>query len=158
MHPGGAAANAGIQSGDILLGVNGKDLKPPEHPTFPMGEQGQIEVVDAQDRRVKRTVDVARPKGKKLHFIEPRLLDARPLEDGIGYLKVTMFPDMVGVKVANEISKAIATLGSIDELIVVSCCSNRSVQSSCSGLVDAIRYAAQPGHRRLGDGMVPALS
>jgi carboxyl-terminal processing protease len=118
VHPGGAAANAGIQSGDILLGVNGKDVIPPEHPTFQMGEQAQIEVVDAQDRGVKRTVDVARPKGKKLHFIEPKLVDARPLEDGIGYLKVTMFPDMVGVKVANEISKAVATLGSIDSLII----------------------------------------
>jgi carboxyl-terminal processing protease len=118
VHPGGAAANAGIQSGDILLGVNGKDLIPPEHPTFPMGEQAQIEVVDAQDRRVKRTVDVARPKGKKLHFIEPKLVDARLLDDGIGCLKVTMFPDMVGVKVANEISKAVATLGSIDRLII----------------------------------------
>ena len=118
VHPGGAAANAGIRTGDILLGVNGKDLIPPEHPTFPMGEQAQIEVVDAQHRRGKRTVDVARPKGKKLHFIEPRLVDARPLEDGIGYLKVTMFPDMVGVKVANEISEAIATLGSVHSLII----------------------------------------
>jgi len=118
VHPGGAAANAGIQSGDILLGVNGKDLIPPEHPTFPMGEQAQIEVVDAKDRRVKRTVDISRPKGKKLHFIEPKLVDARQLEDGIGYLKVTMFPDMLGVKVANEISKAVATLSSIDSLII----------------------------------------
>jgi C-terminal processing protease CtpA/Prc len=118
VHPGGAAANAGIRSGDILLGVNGKDLIPPEHPTFPMGEQAQVEVVDAQNRRVKRTVDVARPKRKKLHFIEPRLVDARLLEDGIGYLKVTMFPDMVGVKVANEISRAVSTLGSINSLII----------------------------------------
>lgn len=118
VHFGGTAANAGIQSGDILLGVNGKDLIPPEHPVFPMGEQAQVEVVDAQNRRVKRTVDVARPKGKKLHFIEPRLVDGRPLDDGIGYLKVTMFPDIVGVKVANEISKAVATLGSIKSLII----------------------------------------
>lgn len=118
VHPGGAAANAGIQPGDILLVVNGKDLIPPEHPTFPMGAQAQVEVVDAQNRRVKRTVDVARPKGKKLHFIEPKLVDARLLDDGIGYLKVTMFPDMVGVKVANEISKAVATLGSIVSLII----------------------------------------
>jgi C-terminal processing protease CtpA/Prc len=118
VHPGGAAANAGIQSGDILLGVNGKDLIPPEHPTFSMGEQAQIEVVDAQDRRVNRTVDVARPKGKKLHFVEPRLADAHSIEDGIGYLRVAMFPGVVGVKVANEISKLVATLGSIDSLII----------------------------------------
>ena len=38
--------------------------------------------------------------------------------------------------------------------LVVSCCSDRSVQSPCRGLVDATRYAAQPGHRRFGDGLV----
>lgn len=118
VHPGGAAANAGIQSGDILLGVNGKNLIPPEHPTFSMGEQTLIEVVDARGQRVNRTVDVARPKGKKLHFVEPRLVDARPIEDGIGYLRVTMFPGMVGVEVANEISKAVATLGAPQSLII----------------------------------------
>lgn len=118
VHPGGAAANAGIQSGDILLGVNGKDLIPPEHPTFSMGEQTVIEVVDGQGRRGSRTVDVARPKGKKLHFVEPRLVDAHPIEDGVGYLRVTMFPGMVGVEVANEISKAVGTLGAINSLII----------------------------------------
>ena len=118
VHPGGAAANAGIQSGDILFGVNGKDLIPPEHPTFSMGEQTVIEVVDGQGQRVSRKVDIARPKGKKLHFVEPRLVDARPLEDEIGYLRVAMFPGMVGVEVANEISKAVATLGAINSLII----------------------------------------
>ncbi|MBS1805508.1 MAG: PDZ domain-containing protein [Acidobacteria bacterium] len=118
VHPGGAAANAGIQAGDILLGVNGEDLIPPEHPTFSMGEQTVIEVVDGQGQRVSRTVDVGRPKGKKLHFVEPRLVDARPLEGGIGYLRVAMFPGMVGVEVANEISNAIAALGEINRLII----------------------------------------
>ena len=118
VHLGGAAANAGIHAGDILLGVNGKDLIPPEHPTFSMGEQTVIEVVDGQGQRVSRTVDVARPKGKKLHFVEPRLVDARPLEGGIGYLRVAMFPGMVGVEVANEISNAVAALGEINRLII----------------------------------------
>jgi C-terminal processing protease CtpA/Prc len=118
VHPGGAAANAGIQPGDILLGVNGKNLVPPEHPTFSMGEQTVIDLVDRQGQRVSRTVDVARPKGKKLHFVEPRLVDTRPLEDGIGYLRVAMFPGMVGVEVANEISRAVATLGAINSLII----------------------------------------
>jgi hypothetical protein len=43
---------------------------------------------------------VARPKGKKLHFSEPTLVVARHLENGLGYLKVAMFPGMVGVEVA----------------------------------------------------------
>ena len=64
------------------------------------------------------TVDVARPKGKKLHFVEPTLVEARELKDGIGYLKIAMFPGMVGVKVANEISSAVAKLGAVESLII----------------------------------------
>jgi carboxyl-terminal processing protease len=63
-------------------------------------------------------VDVARPKGKKLHFVEPMLVHARCLGDGLGYLKVAMFPGMVGVEIANEISRAIEELGKIDGLII----------------------------------------
>ena len=37
VHPGGAAALAGVQPGYILLAVNGKDISPPEHPCFPNG-------------------------------------------------------------------------------------------------------------------------
>jgi C-terminal processing protease CtpA/Prc len=63
-------------------------------------------------------VDVARPKGKKLHFLEPTLVQARELKDGIGYLKIAMFPGMVGVEVANEISSAVAKLGGVESLII----------------------------------------
>jgi len=58
------------------------------------------------------------PKGKKLHFIEPTLVEARQLGDGLGYLKIAMFPGMIGVEVANEISSAVERLGSIDSLII----------------------------------------
>ena len=118
VHSGGAASLAGIQPGDILLTVGGKDILPPEHPTFEMGRQTEMEIVDCNDVRRTISVDVARPKGKKLHFVEPRLVEGRPLEDGIGYLKIAMFPGMVGVEVANEISNAVAGLGPIEGLII----------------------------------------
>lgn len=63
-------------------------------------------------------VDVASPKAKKLLFIEPTLVQSRRLEDGLGYLRVSMFPGMVGVEVANEISRAVEGLGNIDSLII----------------------------------------
>src|SRR6185437_9513303 len=63
-------------------------------------------------------VDVARPKGKKLHFIEPILVQTRLLGDGVGYLKIAMFPGMVGVEVANEISRKVEELGEISSLII----------------------------------------
>lgn len=118
VHSGGAAAIAGIEPGNILLRVDGRDIVPPEHPVFPMGKQTSVEVVANDDKSRAVSVDVARPKGKKLHFIEPTLVEARRLENGTGYLKVAMFPGMVGVVVANQIFSGMASLGDIDRLIV----------------------------------------
>ena len=43
VHSGGAAAIAGIEPGNILLSVDGRDIVPPEHPVFPMGKQTVVE-------------------------------------------------------------------------------------------------------------------
>jgi C-terminal processing protease CtpA/Prc len=118
VHSGGAASNAGIEPGDILLSVDGREITPPEHPVFAMGKQTGLEIVGRDDQRRTVAVNVARPKGKKLHFIEPTLVEARQLGVGLGYLKVAMFPGMIGVEVANEISRAVEGLGKIDSLII----------------------------------------
>jgi C-terminal processing protease CtpA/Prc len=118
VHTGGAAAIAGIEPGNILLRVDGREIVPPEHPVFPMGKQTTVEFVANDDRQKTVSVDVARPKGKKLHFIEPILVEAKRLGDGLGYLKIAMFPGMVGVVIANQISSAVANLGNIDRVII----------------------------------------
>jgi C-terminal processing protease CtpA/Prc len=118
VHAGGAAALAGIEPGNILLRVEGREMHPPEHPVFPMGEQTTVEIVANDDSHQTLVLDVARPEGKKLHFIEPKLVEARQLEEGVGYLKIAMFPGMVGVKVANAISDAVQNLGNIDRLVI----------------------------------------
>lgn len=118
IHSGGAASKAGIEPGNILLTVDGRDISPPEHPIFAMGKQTAIEFIDNRRNRRTKTVEVAKPKGKKLHFIEPTLVEARQIEKGIGYLKVAMFPGMVGVVVANQITDAVKSLGTVDRLII----------------------------------------
>ena len=118
VHSGGAAAIAGIEPGNILLKVDERDIIPPEHPVFTMGKQTNVEIIDNHGKQQALSVDVARPNGKKLHFIEPTLVEARQLGDGLGYLKVAMFPGMVGVVVANEISKAAEQLGPVEGLII----------------------------------------
>ena len=118
VHSGGAASIAGIQPGDILLSVDRREMIPPEHPVFAMGTQAEVEIVGGNDDRRAVAVNVARPKGKKLHFVEPTLVEGRQLGKGIGYLKIAMFPDMVGVKVANEISTAVTKLGPVESLII----------------------------------------
>lgn len=118
VHSGGAADLAGIQPGNILLRVNGREIVPPEHPVFAMGTQTTIAFVANDDQEKTASVDVARPKGKKLHFIEPTLVESRRLNDDVGYLKVAMFPGMVGVEVANQISEAVESLGNVRGLII----------------------------------------
>jgi carboxyl-terminal processing protease len=118
VHDGGSAALAGIQPGNILLRVDGKEIVPPEHPVFPMGASSTINFIanDGQERTV--SVDVAQPKGKKLQFVEPTLVQSKVLSEGIGYLKVAMFPGMIGVEVANSMSIAVDALGNISRLII----------------------------------------
>jgi carboxyl-terminal processing protease len=118
VHSGGAAAIARIEPGDVLLRVNGKEIIPPEHPVFPMGQKSEVQVVSADGRERTATVEVARPKGKKLQFIEPTLVQSKILRPGIGYLQVAMFPGMIGVEVAIAISQAIRSLGNIKGLII----------------------------------------
>jgi carboxyl-terminal processing protease len=118
VHPGGAASIAGIEPGDILLTVDGREMTPPEHPVFAMGKQVEMEIVGRDDKPRAVSVDVARPKGKKLHFVEPTLVEWRRVRAGLGYLRVAMFPGMVGVEVANEISVAVEKLGAVESLII----------------------------------------
>jgi carboxyl-terminal processing protease len=118
VHSGGAAALAGVDSGDILLSVDGRGITAPEHPVFRMGTQSSVEIVGKDDRRRTVSVEVARPEGKKLHFVEPTLVEARQLGGALGYLKIAMFPGMIGVEVANEISGALERLGGVDRLII----------------------------------------
>jgi carboxyl-terminal processing protease len=118
VHSGGAASEAGIEPGDILVSVDGREITPPEHPVFPMGKQSGVEIVGRNERARIVCVDVARPRGKKLQFVEPTLVEARQLGGALGYLKIAMFPGMVGVEVANDISRAVERLGGVDRLIV----------------------------------------
>jgi len=118
VHDGGAAALAGIRPGDILLRLDDKEIIPPEHPVFPMGSTSKLNIAASDDVDRTITVDVSKPKGKKLHFAEPMLVQSKIVGDGIGYLKVSMFPGMIGVDVANEISKAVFGLGKVKGLII----------------------------------------
>lgn len=118
VHDGGAAALAGIQPGDILLRLKDKEVIPPEHPVFAMGATTSLAIVSRDERDRTTTVDVSKPKGKKLQFVEPTLVHSKIVCDEVGYLKVAMFPGMIGVDVANQISEAAIGLGKIAGLII----------------------------------------
>jgi len=118
VHEGGAAALGGICPSDILLSVDEKNIIPPEHPVFPMGAIATLSIIGSGGAKRTVQVNVAVPKGKKLHFVEPILVQAKRLREDIGYLKVAMFPGMIGVDVANEMSRGVEELGNIGSLII----------------------------------------
>ena len=62
--------------------------------------------------------------------------EARDLGNGLGYLKVAMFPGMVGVVVANQISNAISRLGNIEALII-------DLRGNTGGGIGALRARRQ---------------
>jgi carboxyl-terminal processing protease len=107
-NPAAASSNEPRQT--TLSGAALDDDNGHEHPVFPLGKQTTVEFVANSDQKKTVSVDVARPKGKKLQFIEPTLVEAKRLGEDLGYLKIAMFPGMIGVLVANQISGAVASL------------------------------------------------
>ena len=83
-----------------------------------MGKKSTLDFIANDGTEKCVAVGVARPKGKKLHFVEPTLVQSKKLSDRVGYLKVAMFPGMLGVDVSNEMSSAVAELGNVERLIV----------------------------------------
>lgn len=118
VHPGGAAAAAGIRPGDVLLSVSGQELAPPAATPFTLGERYELVLRRPDGSTSTPTLAVPRPKDKRQPVVVPdRVVTASRLADGIGFIRVSMFPGMLGMHVARDMSRAVHELGS-DRLIV----------------------------------------
>jgi C-terminal processing protease CtpA/Prc len=111
VHPGGLADRAGIRPGDCLLGQNGTEIEPPVAPAFRLGSKCTLRL------RVRtgdvRTVDIEIPasKDRKRPLIVPdQVVTTRRLEDDVGYIRVSMFPGILGMDVARDLSRAVNDL------------------------------------------------
>lgn len=118
VHPGGVAAAAGIESGDVLLAVNDQDLVPPAAIPFRLGESYVLAVRKPDGSTTRSTLAIPGSREKKRPIVVPdQVVSARKLEARVGYIRVSMFPGVLGMDVARDISLAIAELDS-DRLIV----------------------------------------
>jgi C-terminal processing protease CtpA/Prc len=120
-HDGGPAANAGISPGDVLLSVNGREFRPPDHPSFAMEATSILRVIDRHGRRIEKTAIIPSPIQKmgQLPYVEPQpVVSHRRMNHDTGYIKVAMYPGAIGIDVANDISRAARRLNPIDRLIV----------------------------------------
>jgi len=118
VHEGGAAHAAGLKPGDILLELDGKGIVPPEPPVFKLGQSAVAAVERLTGERVSVRLEVPAPKSKKRPINQPRPVSSSKLPEGIGLLKITMFPGAVGIDLARDVDRAIADLRTCSRLIV----------------------------------------
>lgn len=118
VHPGGAAAAVGIRPGDVLLSVGGRELTPPTATPFTLGERYEVVLRRPDGSTVSQTLQVPQPKDKKQPVVVPsQVVTASQLDGGVGYLRVSMFPGVLGMDVARDMSRAVDELA-CDRLIV----------------------------------------
>lgn len=118
VHPGGAAARAGIRPGDVLLTIDGKDVVPPDGLPFQLGSAYTFTVRRPNGSTAQPTVEVPGSKEKKRPIVVPdQVVTATKLDDGTGLIRVSMFPGVLGMDVARDMSRAVAELA-VDRLIV----------------------------------------
>lgn len=111
VHQGGVAADVGIQSGDVLLKVGDAELVPPEAMPFVLGETYRLTVRKADGRTVSATLTIPGSKEKQRPIVVPdQVVTSTKLAGGIGVVRVTMFPGVLGMDVARDINQAIAEL------------------------------------------------
>jgi C-terminal processing protease CtpA/Prc len=118
VHEGGPAHTAGLRPGDILLQIRNRELRPPDPPIFPVGEDSQYVVQKPDGKRVMGTLQVPSPRSKNHPVIVPKSVICSQLPEGIGWLKVTMFPGAVGIDLAHALDTAFAHLRDSTRLIV----------------------------------------
>lgn len=118
VHPGGVAAAVGIESGDVLLSVNDQELIPPAATPFRLGESYTLTVRKPDGSTTRSILAIPGSREKKRPIVVPdQVVSARNLDSDVGYIRVSMFPGVLGIDVARDISRAVAELGR-DRLIV----------------------------------------
>ena len=118
VHQGGPAYSAGIRPGDLLLGSGVRDIRPPEDLTFSVGESASLLIEKLHGGQQRIQVQLPMPKSKKHPVNAPEAVRTEKLSDEIGWLKVAMFPGAVGIDVAKDIDRGIASLEGCSRLIV----------------------------------------
>jgi len=112
VHPGGVAAQAGIRPGDILLTVDEKELVPPESIPFMLGQSYTFTVRRADGSTVRPTLTIPGSKEKQRPIVVPdQVVSASKLSVDVGLIRVSMFPGILGMDVARDMSRAVADLG-----------------------------------------------
>jgi C-terminal processing protease CtpA/Prc len=118
VHEGGPAHLAGIRPGDLLYGISGREIRPPQELLFSVGEPADLTIERLDGRKELVHLHLPEPKSRKHPVTIPKLVRAVRVGDKLGVLKVAMFPGVVGIDVAKEIDRGIALLNGCTRLII----------------------------------------
>ncbi len=114
----GAADLVGIRPGDLLLSLNGKELSTDKPPQFQVGDGLKLGLGRLDGNYTEIQIEVPTPKSSKRPFSLPRPVVHRKLDAQTGYLKVNMFPGLVGIDVSRDIDRAVASFRDCDRLVI----------------------------------------
>jgi carboxyl-terminal processing protease len=105
--PGGVAERAAIKPGDTLIAIAGAGIEPPHAPAFEMGRRTEVTISRKGQRQVVQ-IDLAtqKPKYRSNPYSEPKSVAASLIDGSIANLKISLFPGMVGIDFANEVTAA----------------------------------------------------
>lgn len=118
VHAGGPADKVGIRPLDMLLSIDGQPIVPPQQPMFPMATTIAVTVKKPDHEETTASIVVPKPRTRRQPYAEPIPVISRKLDGGIGYLKATIFPGLLGIDVARALDAAFAGLSDCDRLIV----------------------------------------
>ncbi|MCB1021643.1 MAG: hypothetical protein KDC27_17055 [Acidobacteria bacterium] len=113
----GPAQLAGIEPGDLLLSINGEPIDPSKPPHFRVGSSVCLGIAKGNGHNAEVRFEIPNPKSRQ-PFTLPKPVVHRTLPGSVGYLKVNIFPGLVGIDVARDIDHAIASLQDCRRLIV----------------------------------------
>ena len=118
VHKGGPAYLAGVRPGDLLVGIGEREIQPPEDLMFSVGQSAELTIERLHGEHARIAVQLPMPKSKKHPVTAPEAVHSEKLSDDIGLLKVAMFPGVIGIDVAKDIDRGIASLNGCSRLIV----------------------------------------
>ncbi len=114
----GPAHAVGIEPGDLLLKMNGQEIDTTKPPVFSVGEGATVSIRKKDGQEIQAAIAVPKPKSGRQPFTLPQPVVYSKLEDGTGYLKVNMFPGLVGIDVSRDIDRAVASFQDCSRLVI----------------------------------------
>ncbi|HEY3453694.1 MAG TPA: S41 family peptidase [Bryobacteraceae bacterium] len=120
VQPGGVAERAGIRPADVLISIDSKAALPPEQPDFEMAKRIPIVISrNGEHTQVHLELRIPGPKYRSNPYSEPQSAVANMINHDLGYLKVSLFPGMIGIDFANLLDTLFdGTLQKAERLII----------------------------------------